>query len=108
MPASALDTGRSTIPGLTTLQREAVRRIVGECLPGAQVQVFGSRATGRCRPTWDLDLLVVQPGVIDWDARARLRDAFDASELPFRVDVVAWSDLAAAYRARVRAEAMPL
>lgn len=108
MQASELDTGPSTIPGLTALQRETVVSIVRQCLPGAQALVFGSRATGRCRPTSDLDLLFVKPDAIDWHARARLHDAFDASELPFRVDVVAWADLAPSYRARVQGEARPL
>lgn len=108
MQASAPDIGPSTIPGLTASQRETVGSIVSQCLPGAQVLVFGSRATGRCRPTSDLDLLVVKPDAIDWGVRARLHDAFDASELPFRVDVVAWVDLAPSYRTRVQREARPL
>jgi uncharacterized protein len=103
MQTSALDNGPSTIPGLTAGQRETVATIVSQCLPGAQALVFGARATGRCRPTSDLDLLFVKPDAIDWCARARLHDAFDASELPFRVDVVAWADLALSYRARVQA-----
>jgi predicted nucleotidyltransferase len=108
MQASALDTAASTIPGLTALQRETVLSIVSQCLPGAQAWVFGSRATGRYRPTSDLDLLFMKPDTIDWCARARLHDAFDASELPFRVDVVTWADLTPSYRARVQAEAKPL
>jgi uncharacterized protein len=108
MQASALDNGPSTIPGLTAWQRQTVVTIVSQCLPGAQALVFGSRATGRFRPTSDLDLLFVKPDPIDWRARARLHDAFDASELPFRVDVVAWANLAPSYRARVQAQARAL
>ena len=73
---------------LTTTQARTVRDIVERVLPGAQVSVFGSRATGRARPFSDLDLLVVQPARLGWAQRADLRDLFEASDLPFRVDVV--------------------
>jgi len=46
---------------LTAEQRSLVRSIVHAVLPGAQVRVFGSRATDRARPFSDLDLLLLQP-----------------------------------------------
>ncbi len=93
---------------LTPAQRVQVRHIVQSVLPGAQVQVFGSRATGRARPFSDLDLLLNQPSRLDWQALADLRDRFEASTLPFRVDVVGVDDLAPGYRERALAEAQPL
>ena len=61
---------------------------VEQVIPAARVCVFGSRATGRARPFSDLDLLVVQPARSSWQQRADLRDRFEASDLPFRVDIV--------------------
>ena len=66
--------------------------------------VFGSRATGRARPYSDLDILISSPTPLDWRARADLQDAFEASNLPFRVDVVEESRLALALTPRVLAE----
>ena len=66
--------------------------------------VFGSRATGRARPYSDLDILISSPTPLDWRARADLQDAFEASNLPFRVDVVEESRLAPALTPRVLAE----
>ncbi len=85
-----------------------VRAIVDRLLPGARVLVFGSRATGRARPFSDLDLLVTDPSALDWRQRADLREAFEASELPFRVDVLDAGDLSPGIAARVAAEALPL
>ena len=66
--------------------------------------VFGSRATGRARPYSDLDILIPSPVPLDWRARADLQDAFEASNLPFRVDVVEEARLAPTLAPRVLAE----
>lgn len=74
------------------------------------VWAFGSRATGRARPYSDLDLLVARSHPLDWRARSNLAEAFEASRLPFRVDVVEEAGLPAPIAERVRAEriALPL
>ena len=69
---------------------------------------FGSRATGRARPHSDLDLLLLDPPRLTWAQRADLRDAFEASELPFGVDVVEAAGLAEGMAQRVYGEARPL
>ena len=73
---------------LTSAQLRTVRSIIDSVLPGARVKVFGSRATGRSRPFSDLDLLFFRPARLSWRQRADLRDLFESSELPFRVDLV--------------------
>ncbi len=85
-----------------------LRAIVDAAIPGNEVWMFGSRATGRARPFSDLDLLVTRPAALSWAKRAALRDAFEASAPPFKVDVVAATDLAPGFAARVAAERVPL
>ena len=70
----------------------------------AKAWVFGSRATGRARPYSDLDILISSAAPLDWRARADLQDAFEASNLPFRVDVVEEARLAPTLAPRVLAE----
>jgi predicted nucleotidyltransferase len=81
---------------------------LGRHPPGAQVVVFGSRATGRARLHSDLDLLFIAPPRLSWAQRADLRDAFDASELPFSVDLVDAAGLPEGMAGRVAAESRPL
>lgn len=101
-------TARAGALALSADELGTVRRILDACLPGAQVQVFGSRATGRSRPFSDLDLLVLEPSRLSLAQRADLRDAFEASRLPFRVDVVEAAGLAPGMAQRVAAECRPL
>jgi predicted nucleotidyltransferase len=93
---------------LTAAESSAVRGIVDRVVPGAQVWVFGSRATGRSRPYSDLDLLVAQPAQLSWLQRADLRDLFEASDLPFRVDVVEARGLSQGMVERVASESILL
>ena len=94
--------------GLTPAQARTIIGIVERVIPGAQVRVFGSRATGRSRPFSDLDLLFVRPARLAWAQRADLRDHFEASDLPFRVDVVEAEGLPADMADRVARESVAL
>jgi type I restriction enzyme S subunit len=85
-----------------------VARIVRETLADAEAFAFGSRATGRARPFSDLDLLVVRQQPLTLAERATLRDRFERSELPFRVDVVELASLSGPTAARVVQERIRL
>lgn len=93
---------------LTTAQRVLVATIVRETLADAEVYAFGSRTTGHARPHSDLDLLVVRAQALSLAERAALRDRFEHSDLPFRVDVVEQASLSGATAQRVLAERVPL
>ena len=93
---------------LSPEQLHDVRQIIAQVIPGAQVWVFGSRATGKSRPFSDLDLLLTHPPKLNWAQRAALRDGFEASRLPFRVDVVEIAGLALGMSERIEAERVNL
>ncbi len=93
---------------LALKHRDIVQEIVGQVAPDASVWVFGSRATGNCRPYSDLDLLLSRPEHLSWRQRASLIDAFEASELPFRVDVVEAWEIPSAMRGRIEQERQAL
>ena len=95
-------------PALTESQRAIVCEVLDRVIPGAEVWLFGSRTTGRARPFSDLDLLITRPGRLTWAQRAALSDGFEASELPFRVDLVEADGLAAEMATRIMAERMAL
>ncbi len=75
-----------------------VSRILAEHLPGCEVRAFGSRATWTAKDYSDLDLAIVCTGAIDPDTLARLREAFEESDLPFRVDVIDWNVTSESFR----------
>jgi len=95
---------------LTPVQSQEVCNILRKALAshGAvlplQAWVFGSRATGHSRPFSDLDILITQPTTLGWRERADLTDALEASNLPFRVDVVEAARLSPNMLPRVMAE----
>lgn len=93
---------------LSTDQLHCIHRILDRVIPHGQVRVFGSRATGRARPFSDLDLLLTQPTRLSWLQRAELRELFEASDLPFRVDVVEAEGLPPAMAARAASESAAL
>jgi uncharacterized protein len=67
--------------------------------PGVEVFAYGSRAHGRNLKTFsDLDLCLRGSASVPWEVVARLRIAFEDSDLPFRVDVVDWARLKRDFR----------
>lgn len=94
--------------GLPPPQRRLVRRLLDRHLPGRAVQVFGSRATGRGLKPWsDLDLWIGGGGV-DPMHLADLREAFEQSDLPFRVDLVVAAEVGEAFQRAIEADLVAL
>ncbi|MFN3629130.1 MAG: nucleotidyltransferase family protein [Casimicrobiaceae bacterium] len=67
-----------------------VRRILDPLVraTGARVVLFGSRARGEARAASDFDLALVAAAPLPADALAEARAAFEASSIPFEVDLV--------------------
>lgn len=77
---------------LSQRERATITQILARARPRIGiVKVFGSRATGTARPCSDLDLVVFPPApASELDS---LREAFEESDLPIAVDVLAWDDI---------------
>lgn len=93
---------------LTPEQLRIVRDILGRHLPGREVRLFGSRATGTTKPYSDLDLVIMGSETLPVTTMRILRDAFEESDLPFRVDLVEWADTGEEFRRIISATAKPL
>lgn len=83
-------------PGIDTLdlsaaQMRIVREILARHAAGLTVWAFGSRARGHAKPYSDLDLAVITDQPMALARHTALADAFEQSDLPWRVDVVDWA-----------------
>lgn len=75
-----------------------VERILAEHVPDCEVRAFGSRVTWTAKDYSDLDLAIVGSAVMDADRLRLLREAFEESDLPIRVDVIDWHAISASFR----------
>lgn len=79
----------TAVVGLTPQEKSVVLAILRDMLPpGTEVSIFGSRATGQCKPWSDLDLSIKAEQPLPLATLASLVEAFDDSPLPWKVDIV--------------------
>ncbi|MYC31561.1 MAG: hypothetical protein F4X64_00090 [Chloroflexi bacterium] len=79
-----------------------VERILDGHVPECEVRAFGSRATWTAKDYSDLDLAIVGSGPLDRRTLGRLKEAFEDSELPIRVDVLDWHSISESFREVVK------
>jgi type I restriction enzyme S subunit len=88
---------------LTGEHRAQVIGIIRNCLPDAQVWVYGSRAKGHARRYSDLDLMLDDHGKpIPALVMGNLDEDFDESNLPIIVELHDMAQTDARFLARVR------
>ena len=75
-----------------------VERILTKHVPECEVRTFGSRATWTAKDYSDLDLAVVGEGPLDRRTLGQLKEAFEESSLPMRVDVLDWYAISESFR----------
>ncbi len=79
-----------------------VRAVLADHLPGdVTVSVYGSRAKGKAHRSSDLDLALAGAGPIPAMVMLDLADAFDESDLPWKVDLIDWATTSERFRAIV-------
>ena len=88
---------------ITPGQRNTVLALLKRYLPHTTAWVYGSRAKWTARPQSDLDLVVFatpeQHGRV-----SDLREEFEGSNLPFRVDLFVWDAVPEQFRKHIEAE----
>ena len=77
---------------------ELVQRILRQHVPSAEVLAFGSRAKWLARDTSDLDLCIRATAALSFEKMGTLREAFEESNLPYKVDVVDWATTSESFR----------
>jgi predicted nucleotidyltransferase len=92
--------GVATPVDLTPKQRDIVLALLKRFLPGVKVWVYGSRANGTSRSQSDLDMVAFASPEQTASVFA-LREAFDESDLPFRVDLILWHEIPEQFRRNI-------
>lgn len=75
---------------LPSEQLNAVKRILAKHVPFCEVRAFGSRVQQTAKKWSDLDLVVVGSAKLEGTTLSDLKEAFEESTLPIRVDVLDW------------------
>lgn len=86
-----------------------VRRILSFWATGIPAFAYGSRVHGRnLKPRSDLDLCLKGPAAVPDKVMWQVRDAFEISDLPMRVDVVDWHRLSTEFQTHIALDLTPL
>ena len=88
---------------ITSDQRELILGLLEDYLPNVTVWIYGSRIKGTTRAQSDLDMVVFT--VHGQEAHvSNLKEAFEESNLPFRVDLFRWDEVPENFRATIQKE----
>ena len=85
-------------------QLETIKRILAEYAGNCEVRAFGSRVNGSAKGYSDLDVALVAPNKIKLRTKMLLREAFEESDLPFRVDIIDYHAASDEFRAIIDAK----
>lgn len=77
---------------------EEICRILATHVPEYPVWAFGSRAKWTAKAYSDLDLAIIAPQPLSLTKMAAIKEAFDESDLPIRVDIVDWAATSETFR----------
>ena len=92
---------------VSTEQYQTILTLLRQYLPKTSAWVYGSRAKWTSKPHSDLDLVVfAEPG--QHHQVGELREAFEESNLPFRVDLFVWDDVPESFRDEIMANHVKL
>ena len=83
---------------------EAIQHILAVHIPECEVRAFGSRVKWTAKDYSDLDLAVVGSKSLSLKRMRQLREAFEESTLPIRVDVVDWNIISDGFKKVISAE----
>ena len=83
------------------LTKKIVMKLLQEHIPQMLVWAHGFRIQGKARPSSDLDLVAFSQPEQKEDI-FELKDAFEKSDLPFRVDLFIWDKIPEHFHANIK------
>ena len=79
-----------------------LKTILAQYLPVDMVYIFGSRTTTSIKPFSDIDLIIMSEHPLPLNTMAQLINACEESDLPYKVDIVEWHTLSAAFQEHIK------
>ncbi|KTC66283.1 Predicted nucleotidyltransferases (plasmid) [Legionella adelaidensis] len=76
---------------LSSADLALILQLLNQHIPNYTVWAFGSRVNKTAKKFSDLDLVIKTVKPLPLNLLSDLKDAFSASELPIRVDILDWS-----------------
>ncbi len=67
--------------------------ILNKHVPDREVRAFGSRTDLNASENSDLDLVIMGAAPVGWRIMSALRNDFEESLLPIKVDIMDWNDI---------------
>lgn len=92
---------------LTEAQRKTIVALLRRYLPNTEAWAYGSRVKFTSNPKSDLDIVVFAKPQ-QFLQVSDLRDAFEESDLPFRVDLFVWDEVPEEFHKNIAAERVVL
>ncbi|MDD4933234.1 MAG: nucleotidyltransferase domain-containing protein [Methylacidiphilaceae bacterium] len=93
---------------VSPVEWETIRTLLRRYVPECEVWAFGSRTRGKQRAYSDLDLVILGQGPMGIARLAELAEAFSASDLPWKVDLLDWAEASESFRAILEQERVVL
>lgn len=87
---------------LTTNKFTIIKNILQRFIPNYAVWVFGSRISDRYKKFSDLDLVIINYRSLDFKIYAQIVEAFDDSDLTFKVDLLEWASLSDSWHEKIQ------
>ena len=92
---------------LTVSQRKEILSLLKHYLPDTEVWAYGSRVKFTAKPSSDLDMVAFASKEQSLSV-ANLKEAFEESSLPFRVDFFVWDEVPEQFHKNIEAERVVL
>ncbi len=90
-------------------QKKLIMNILKKYFVNEKYFVFGSRANGKkLKPFSDLDIAVLGVGPVNASKLNQAAEAFSASDLPFKVDLVDLNSISAEFRLNIEPDFIEL
>jgi predicted nucleotidyltransferase len=80
---------------------EVIKKILYKYAKGCEARVFGSRINGTAKDYSDIDIALVSDNKIERKMLIDIKEAFQNSNLPFRVDILDWNRISDEFRINI-------